>query len=296
MELSVTEEPPEKSRLRIRNKASMSKKEGQKSRFSWILMVLEAFRGLDMYMGPRDDRYDPWDELIPGYGPAETPDFLGFPWISLILSRFSWFYKDFDGFESISKDSLDDHSRWPLRWADSCIWAGWDSWFPWISLDFLDFESILIGFSWFYKDFDGFEMILMADSWIWACLRAEMIRFPCFPGYVLSESPIWADSWIWDDLMALKTRFPGFWWFWTPDTGFWWFRKLSDPCFEMIFLLSGCFWDDFACWLPGFALYIRWFWPFPGFLMLLGSIFRILRVFLCLGPFWKLFSEYFKEF
>ena len=166
----------------------------------------------------------------------------------------------------------------------------WDSRFPW-------FFMILQGFSWFWVDFHTFLMILQGFSCFWVdfacwfldmtCLRAEMTRFPSFPGYVLAETLKWLDSWIWADLMPLKTRF---WWFWTPDTGFYCFWKLSDACFEMIFLLSGWFWDDFSSWLPRFALTTRIYWPFPYFRMILRWFLWILSFFLCLGPFWWCFS------
>ncbi len=114
-----------------------------------------------------------------------------------------------------------------------------------ISLDFLDFESILIGFSWFYKDFDGFEMILLADSWIWPVwelIWSDMLLF-------LDDPCIWPlrcpDSWIWHDLMALKTRFPGFWWFWTPGCLI---LKVSEAFWSL-------FWDDF----PAFRMLLRRF-------------------------------------
>ena len=137
-----------------------------------------------------------------------------------------------------------------------------------------------------------------------------VLRWFCLliPGYGLSESlddPISLFSWMipvydpWDELI------PGYdtiWCLWRPDmldfddsglpdTRFWWFRKLSDACFEMIFLLSEWFWDDFASWLPRFALTIRIFWIFPCFWMILCPIYWILSVFLCLGPFWYGFSE-----
>ena len=111
-----------------------------------------------------------------------------------------------------------------------------------IFLDFDDFES-------FPRPGYGYRTPEIAD------MSLEMTRFPCFPGYVLAESPIWADSWIWHDLMALKTRNTGFWWFWTPDTGFWWFRKLSGCLFRDDFLGFPCFWDDF----PAFRMLLGWF-------------------------------------
>ena len=40
-----------------------------------------------------------------------VPIIFGSRYIPIVLIGFSWFYKDFDGFESILKGFLDEHSR-----------------------------------------------------------------------------------------------------------------------------------------------------------------------------------------
>ena len=156
--------------------------------------------------------------------------------------------------------------------------------FPWFWVDFQRIFMILLGFWWFRDDFACWFLDM-------ACLRADMIRFPCFPGWSLDmtpemswfldmtrsdgfENPI---SWI---LMILDSRildFDGFGSFLIPVSR--WFSCFPDA-FVMI-LLADCL--DLP-WLPaysGHSLASGWFLDrFSGFCLL----------FLCLGPFRWCFS------
>ena len=247
---------PEISGLWTGNKAQRSKKRAKSDDFPGFRRFWELSEAWIWIW----DRWDAW------YDPRDDPislDFLGFPWIWVNFACWT--------------------RIWALRWP-RFLDMGWlRVRFPWISLDFNDFIRIFMILRWF-------------------CLL--------IPGYDLSESLRWPDFLAFLDMYWLRVRYepiPGYdtiWWLWRLEIlDFDGFGSFLDACFEMIsldflvfemiFLLSGWFWDDFACWLPRFALYIRWFWPFPGFLMILGPIYWILSIFLSLGPFYMLFWRIF---